>query len=284
MNAFIQPRVILLMLTFNHEDCVEISIKSLLDQSYNNFELIIVDDCSKDFTFSKLKLIVESDSRLKVFQNVNNLGMFENFRKNLEAIDNRDDFEFFAWVGPDDQWEKQWLEELVNKLVQDKESSVSQSYVEYKSERKTKLRKYVAIRGENLSYSNSKNLRNGYGELMHGLWRRSLVSKILAISDSLSFKYLLQLENLFISLLISQGGFSVVPKNLHVKNKMLGSKYRYKENKFFQNPNKIFILLCRALPRVLKIILTSKSNRKFILGSLMIDLRVSIPIRVRIND
>ena len=284
MNTPKKPRVILLMLTFNHEDCVELAIKSLLNQTYEYFELIIVDDCSKDSTFNILSAIDELDLRIKILRNIDNLGMFENFRNNLVAIDHRDDFEFFAWVGPDDQWEKQWLEELVNKLVQDEESAVAQSYVEYRSITKVELRKYVSINGRNLGYDNSKHLRRGYGELMHGLWRRQLVSKILNISDSLSFKYLLRLENLFIALLISQGGFSVVPRNLHAKNKHLGSKNRYEENKFFKNPSRIFLLICRALPKVIKILLDSKSNWRFILGSLMIDLRVSIPIRIRRND
>lgn len=283
MNASIKPRVILLMLTFNHEDCVVLAVKDLLNQTYENFELIIVDDFSKDDTFNLLSTVGESDIRVKVHQNSQNFGMFENFRSNLAAINERDDFDFFAWVGPDDQWEKSWLEELVNLLVQDKGSTVAQSYVEYRSGTEMGLRKYVSLQGNNFDYDNSKSLRSGYGELMHGLWRRSLVSSILNMSDLLPFRYLLRLENLFIALLISQGGFSVVPRNLHAKNKHLGSKIRYEQDKFFRNPSKIFILICLALPRVINLIWLSKSQWRFMLGAFLIDLRISIPIRIRTN-
>jgi glycosyltransferase involved in cell wall biosynthesis len=66
------PKVSVLMPSYNHEKFIEFAINSVISQSFNDWELIIVDDCSTDKTFeiaSKFK-----DKRIKVFQNKINSG------------------------------------------------------------------------------------------------------------------------------------------------------------------------------------------------------------------
>jgi glycosyltransferase involved in cell wall biosynthesis len=50
----------------------------VLASTYSNFELIIVDDCSKDHTVNIAKSYVEKDSRIKLYVNEKNLGDYPN--------------------------------------------------------------------------------------------------------------------------------------------------------------------------------------------------------------
>ena len=69
------PRVSILMATYNGAGFVRQSIGSLLAQTFSDFELIVVDDCSTDDTVAVLDGI--DDPRLKVHRNATNLGVVE---------------------------------------------------------------------------------------------------------------------------------------------------------------------------------------------------------------
>ncbi len=76
MNS--QPLVSVLMTAYNREKYIAKAIESVLASSYQVFELIIVDDCSKDSTVEIAKSFEEKDARIKVYQNKKNLGDYPN--------------------------------------------------------------------------------------------------------------------------------------------------------------------------------------------------------------
>lgn len=65
-------RISVLIPTYNVQNWIEESLSSILNQSYKNIEVIIVDDCSTDCTYAILEKIAESDSRVKLFKNDSN--------------------------------------------------------------------------------------------------------------------------------------------------------------------------------------------------------------------
>ena len=73
--------VSILMTAYNREKYISESIKSVLASSYKNFELIIVDDCSKDATVEIAKKFAVLDNRIKIFINEKNLGDYPNRNK-----------------------------------------------------------------------------------------------------------------------------------------------------------------------------------------------------------
>ena len=75
------PLVSVLMVTYNQEKYIIEAIQSVLTSTYTNFELIIVDDCSKDNTFAIAQAYSVKDRRIKVFVNENNLGDYPNRNK-----------------------------------------------------------------------------------------------------------------------------------------------------------------------------------------------------------
>ena len=73
--------VSVLMTAYNRENYIAEAIESVLDSTYTNFELIIVDDCSTDTTVAIAKNYEDKDKRVKVFINKINLGQFGNRNK-----------------------------------------------------------------------------------------------------------------------------------------------------------------------------------------------------------
>ena len=67
------PLVSVIMPAWNGENYVHETIQSVINQSYENFEFIIIDDCSTDSTAAILSSV--SDSRVRVLVNERNLGI-----------------------------------------------------------------------------------------------------------------------------------------------------------------------------------------------------------------
>ena len=65
MKQFDFPLVSIIMPAYNAEEYLEIAIKSVIDQTYKNWELIIVDDCSTDSTSDICDEWKKKDSRIK---------------------------------------------------------------------------------------------------------------------------------------------------------------------------------------------------------------------------
>ena len=64
--------VSVLIPTYNVEKYIEEAIQSIINQTYKNFEIIVVDDCSTDNTFSILEKIKIIEPRLRLFKNDTN--------------------------------------------------------------------------------------------------------------------------------------------------------------------------------------------------------------------
>lgn len=75
------PMVSVLMTAYNRELYIAEAIESVLASTYQDFELIIVDDGSKDKTVAIAKKYESKDSRVKVFVNEQNLGDYPNRNK-----------------------------------------------------------------------------------------------------------------------------------------------------------------------------------------------------------
>jgi len=75
------PLVSVLMTAYNRDQYISEAIESVLASTYSNFELIIVDDCSKDNTAQIARRYAEKDSRIQVYVNDENLDQFPNRNK-----------------------------------------------------------------------------------------------------------------------------------------------------------------------------------------------------------
>lgn len=76
-----KPLVSVLMTVYNREKYVAEAIESVLNSTYQNFELIIVDDQSTDNSLLIAKSYEEKDRRVKVYKNEKNLQDYPNRNK-----------------------------------------------------------------------------------------------------------------------------------------------------------------------------------------------------------
>ncbi|MFK2186199.1 glycosyltransferase family 2 protein [Bacteroides fragilis] len=78
------PLVSIVIPTYNREQYIEDAIKSAINQTYRNIEIIIVDNCSTDSTWDILNRWAERDERIKVFRNKMNIGPVLNWNECFE--------------------------------------------------------------------------------------------------------------------------------------------------------------------------------------------------------
>ena len=91
------PKVSICIPTYNCETYIADAIKSALNQTYTNFELIVIDNHSTDGTEQIVRAI--ADSRLRYFQNETNIGMVRNWNRCIQLAKS----EYIVVLSADDQ-------------------------------------------------------------------------------------------------------------------------------------------------------------------------------------
>lgn len=102
------------MAAYNAEKTIEQAIISVLNQTYTNFELIVVDDCSIDSTCEIINRYKNKDSRIKLIENKHNLGVSHTRHKGIQNISGK----WIAFLDSDDAWNVEKLEKQLNLQMQ----------------------------------------------------------------------------------------------------------------------------------------------------------------------
>lgn len=79
------PKISVCIPTFNRCQYLSQAIKSVLNQTYRNFELIVIDNASSDNTQKIVKSYQNNDDRIIYIRNKTNIGVVGNMNKCLEA-------------------------------------------------------------------------------------------------------------------------------------------------------------------------------------------------------
>ncbi len=83
------PKVSIISVFYNREDTVEKSVRSLIEQTYKNLEIILIDDNSTDSTLSQLKKFCANDSRVKIIHNEQNKGFTASLVDTIQQLDGK---------------------------------------------------------------------------------------------------------------------------------------------------------------------------------------------------
>ncbi|MBY0537542.1 MAG: glycosyltransferase [Chitinophagaceae bacterium] len=108
------PVVSILMTSYNREPFIKESIESVLNSEYGDFELIIVDDCSKDNTVEVARSYEKVDHRVVVYQNESNLGDYPNRNKAASLAKGK----YIKYLDSDDLIYPHGLGVMVNSMQQ----------------------------------------------------------------------------------------------------------------------------------------------------------------------
>jgi glycosyltransferase involved in cell wall biosynthesis len=105
-----RPLVSVCIPTYNGAHLVPRAIESCLKQTYNNIEILVIDDCSKDNTIEVVKEYQKISDKIRLIVNKMNLGCSKNFLKTfLEA----QGF-YVQHLGQDDWLDENFIEEKIN--------------------------------------------------------------------------------------------------------------------------------------------------------------------------
>ena len=94
------PKISVILPTFNREHVINSTIKNILSQSFNNFELIVVNDCSTDQTEQIIEKYQKKDARIVYVKNKKNFGCSESRNIGLTHAQ----AEIIAFMDDDDRY------------------------------------------------------------------------------------------------------------------------------------------------------------------------------------
>lgn len=116
MNTLVNtPLVSIIIPVYNRERYIEIALNSAVNQTYKNIEIIVVDNCSTDHTWTILQKYAAADSRIKIFQNSRNLGPVLNWNECFKRANG----EYIKIVWSDDWMSDDFIEKALPVLKRD---------------------------------------------------------------------------------------------------------------------------------------------------------------------
>ena len=129
-----QDKVSIITPVYNSEKYINETIKNVINQTYTNWEMLLVDDCSTDKSAEIIKEYCTKDSRIKYFKLKENSGaaVARNFA--LENSTGR----FIAYLDADDLWKKDKLEKQMNFMLDKNYAFTCTSYEKIDENGKTK--------------------------------------------------------------------------------------------------------------------------------------------------
>lgn len=103
------PKISVLVPMYNAEKTIVRCIKSIIKQSYKNLEIVLLDDGSKDNTYSLVKPFADKDNRIKLLQKENE----KSISKTRNYLLNNYSSDYVVWVDSDDVLHKKYVQTLV---------------------------------------------------------------------------------------------------------------------------------------------------------------------------
>jgi len=109
-------KISIITASYNYEKYIKETIESVLNQTYSDWELIIVDDGSSDNSLEVIKSFVNKDNRIKLFahENNQNKGLKETILLGIKKSES----EWIAFLESDDLWREDYLEKKVEIIKQ----------------------------------------------------------------------------------------------------------------------------------------------------------------------
>ncbi|MBZ9787846.1 glycosyltransferase [Psychroflexus sp. CAK57W] len=197
----------IIMPVYDGQDFLDEALSSIRSQTYSNFEVIIVNDCSTDNTFHIAKTYCEIDKRFMIYENEKNLKL----PKSLNIGHSLAKGDYITWTSHDNILKPSFLKVLYKKLITTNVDLVYSNYDIILDDGKLK-RKHITKPPAYLPFGNvvgasfmyTKRLYEkleGYSEDLYlvedyDFWLRALCEfNLLHISDNL-YKYRLHKNSL----------------------------------------------------------------------------------------
>lgn len=141
-----EPLVSIITPVYNAERFLDDTIKSIQNQTYKNWELVLVDDCSKDGSADMIKEFQANDDRIRYIKLEKNSGASVSRNTGIKNAKGR----FIAFVDSDDIWQPEKLKIQIEYMLENKLGFTFTSYRYMKED--GRLTKKVAKAPEKINY------------------------------------------------------------------------------------------------------------------------------------
>jgi teichuronic acid biosynthesis glycosyltransferase TuaG len=115
------PFVSVVMPAYNASKYISAAIESVLSQAYQDFELIVIDDCSEDDTYLIAKSYAEKDPRIILLKNAENSGVSATRNYGISKARG----EWIAFLDSDDMWRSDKLEKQLVLLQEHPDAKIT---------------------------------------------------------------------------------------------------------------------------------------------------------------
>ena len=109
MGRYIDGLVSVVIPMYNSSSYITPTIKSALNQTYNNIEVLVVDDCSKDNSIEVVNYLAKEDSRLRCVPQERNQGAAVARNRGIKEAKGQ----YIAFLDSDDLWAEDKIEKQV---------------------------------------------------------------------------------------------------------------------------------------------------------------------------
>lgn len=121
------PTVGIGMPVFNGERYLEAALRSVLAQTFDDFEIVVCDNASTDGTAAICRRFAATDPRIRYVRHPENLGAHPNYNRSFELSRGR----YFKWAAHDDILQPEFLGACVAKLEENTDAALCQSDIDY---------------------------------------------------------------------------------------------------------------------------------------------------------
>ncbi|HEZ7222217.1 TPA: glycosyltransferase family 2 protein [Neisseria meningitidis] len=131
-----QPLVSVLICAYNVEKYFAQSLAAVVNQTWRNLDILIVDDGSTDGTLAIARRFQEQDSRIRILAQPRNSGLIPSLNIGLDELAKSGMGEYIARTDADDIAAPDWIEKIVGEMEKDRSIIAMGAWLEVLSEEK----------------------------------------------------------------------------------------------------------------------------------------------------
>lgn len=106
------PLFSIIVTSYNYEQFIGKTLESIVNQTFKNYEVIIVDDGSKDNSIAVINGFTQKYNNFKLYQHENNVN--KGLVESLKLAFSKCNGEYIAFLESDDYWDEEYLQEKYN--------------------------------------------------------------------------------------------------------------------------------------------------------------------------
>ena len=224
------PKICLGMPLYNQTNLLIEALQSLLEQTYRDFRLIVVDDSTESRPGQIAKEFASKDNRISYIKNDSRKGMIDNWKTCFRYAG---DVDYFAWVSDHDVWHPEWLESLVSILEANPNVILTYPKTTYITAKGQKHKKNLSQHFSTEDLTDAQRVQavckdaRYFGKMVYGLFRAN------ALRRAGVFRRTLFPDTILLHELCLHGDFKQVDKELWYMRRMADFSIARQKNTLF---------------------------------------------------